>query len=161
MSDTLDQLASLLTRTVCLLTAEQDGRLGASEVAPGTSGGLSFQVRRVDVNSVSVMALRAALDEHELVRYAKQAASQANQASQEAEEDGPPPLPDDSEPEDATMRAIATSLSMHAVLSAGMVEPTYEQARQMIHGTALQTALYRAIIHWTPEVADPKALAGS
>ena len=158
---TLDQLASLLTRTVCLLPSEEGGRLQAAEVAPGTPGSLPFRVRRVDVNSVSVMALRAALDEHELIRYARQAASHANQASQEAEEDGPPPAPDDSEPEDATMRAIATSVSMHAVLSAAMVEPGYEQARVMIHGTALETALYRAIIHWTPEVADPKAPAGS
>ncbi|WP_407572139.1 hypothetical protein [Deinococcus altitudinis] len=161
MSETLEALSRLLTRDVWLLTEEEGNTLVAREVKPETTGALRFTVRRVDVNSVSVLALRSALDEHELVRYAKAAAWAAAKSAQDEEEDGLPPEPDDSEPGDATMRAIATSVSMYAVLSAGMAKPTYEQAHSAIHGTALERALFHAILHWTPEVADPKAPGGS
>ena len=159
MSDTRDRLSRLLTRTVWILFDEQDGT--AREVAPDTPGALDFQIRRVDAGSISVMGLRAALDDHELLRYARQAASQASHDNDEAQEDGPPPMPDDPLPEDVTMRAVARAVGLHAVLTAGMEAPTYEQARPMIHGTALENALYRAMLHWSPEVADPKTPAGS
>lgn len=161
MSETLDALSKLLNREIWLLPAEQDGRLKATEVQPGTAGAFKFLIRRVDTNAVSVMALRAALDEHELLRYARREVAAAAEAAAEAEEDGPPPEPDDTQPEDRAMRSIGNAVALHAILTAALVDPSYAEAQPIIHGTALETALYRAIIHWSPEVADPKAPAGS
>jgi len=160
VSDTLEALKKLMIREVWLLP-EGENRLAAKEVAPDTPDALKFEVRRVDVNSVGVMALRAALDEHELLRYARREVAAASQAAAAAEEDGPPPEPDDSGPEDATMRAIGNAVALHAVLSTAMIKPSYAEAQPIIHGTALENALYRAIVNWSPELADPKTPAGS
>lgn len=159
MTTTLEQLASRLTRSAWILLDETKGT--AEEVAPDTPDALEFKIRRIDAGSISVMGLRAALDEHELLRYARQAAAMASRDNEEAQEDGPPPAPDDSLPEDVTMRAIARAVGMHAVLTAGMETPSYAEAQPFIHGTAVENALYRAMLHWAPEVADPKTPAGS
>lgn len=159
--DTLAALAALTTRTVALLPEEVQGQLSVREVAPGTPGALEFKVRRVDSNSISVLALRAVFDQHELVALSRRAAQQAQEQNQEAHKDGPPAPPEEHDPDGATLLAMSNSVSLHAVLQAAMEEPTYQAAKPKIHGTAIEHALYLAVIHWSPELQDPKTPAPS
>lgn len=155
MSKTLDQLKARTTRLVYLL----EGERGVDVLEAPAEGALPFRIRRVSVRDVAIDALRHVLSEDQRLLYGAKFMRAGGEALSAAMPDTPG-FQDTLSPEDQAeldrLNVIASRMSTAAVLHAGMVEPTYEDAYDLIAGGPYELALYRALISYSGVVRDPK-----
>lgn len=150
--DTLALLNAQNTREVWLLDEED----AVQVVAPETPGALRFVLARVPARQIRSDLLFAALGKDGFLSYANWRNGQAQQAREQAEAShrkiGDAGPFDDTPPEDAHWRACTVALEAaaeDALLSVGLLEPPYEQARGRLG--LYQGVLVRELVQWKRE----------